>query len=136
MLPACLWRRPLKASTLVTVEIVRYSKADAIRFDREWRAALRRNRLQRLKFGVAELPLWRERAKLGMTFARDGGPENGAITFDVAETVPHPSELCERIGLDSVWFFGVGYVWAVRTGHEDWDLAERFEQPADAALLS
>lgn len=116
------------------MEIVRYSKSVAVRFDREWRAGMRANRLERLKFGVAELAVWRERARLGVTFAQDGGPASGAISFDPEETVPHPSELCEHLGLDSIWFFGDGYVWAVHTGHEDWELAELFEKP-DAELL-
>jgi hypothetical protein len=116
---------------MVTVEIFRHSKSDAVRFDREWRSALRTHRLKRRKFGVAELLAWREYARLEVTFAQDGGSESGTVVFDQHETVPHPSELCEQLGLDSVWFFGNGYAWAVHTGHDDWDLAELFERPAD-----
>ena len=120
----------------VAVEINIYSKPEAIRFDGAWRAALRAQRLQRSKFGAPELLVWRERARLGVEFAQDGGPESGSIAFDADEAVPHPSELCEQLGFGSVWFFGDSYAWAVRTGHQDWQLAELFEKPPDSELLS
>ena len=118
------------------MEIHEYSRDEALQFDQEWRAALRAQHLQRSSFGHAELPVWRERAKHGVAFAQDGGSASGTVTFEPDEEVPHPAELCDELGLDSVWFFGEDYDWAIRTGHDDWKLAEAFERPADAGLLS
>lgn len=113
------------------MEMVRHSKRDAARFDQEWRAALARHSFERRRLEPADLPLWRERARLGISFASDAGSVSGTITFRDREPVPHPSELCEFLELDSVWIFGESYAWAVHTGHEDWDLAELFEQVSD-----
>ena len=109
------------------MEIVRHPKRDAARFDQEWRSALRKRSFERRRLVASDLPAWQDRARLGISFARDDGSISGSITFQDREPVPHPSELCGFLELDSVWFFGDAYAWAVHTGHEDWELAELFE---------
>jgi hypothetical protein len=113
------------------MEIVRHSKRDAARFDHQWRAALRERSFLRRRLVVSDISTWQVRARLGITFAHDAGSVSGNITFDDRELTPHPSEICEVLKLDSVWFFGDAYAWAIHTGHEDWDLAELFEQSTD-----
>jgi hypothetical protein len=110
------------------MKIVRFHKRNAIRFDQEWRSALRELDGGR-PVGSRELSSWYDRAKAGLQFAHDGGTASGSIHFDEDDTVLHPSELCEQLGLDSVWFFARDFTWAVHAGHEDWDIAKVFEVP-------
>ena len=114
------------------MEIVRHPKRDAARFDQEWRSALRKRSFERRRLVASDLPAWQDRARLGISFARDDGSISGSITFHDREIAPHPAELCELLKLDSVWFFGATYDWAVHTGHENWELAEWFEPLLDA----
>ena len=109
------------------MEIVRHQKRDAVRFDQEWRSVLRERTFERRRLVASDLPTWQDRARLGISFAHDDGSVSGSITFQDRELAPHPSELCELLKLDSVWFFGDAYAWAVHTGHENWELAELFE---------
>jgi hypothetical protein len=113
------------------MQIVQHPKRDAARFDQEWRSALREGRFERRHLVDSDLPTWQHRARLGISFAHDGGSVSGTITFQDRELAPHPSELCELLELDSVWFFGDAYAWAVHTGHENWELAELFEPVLD-----
>lgn len=113
------------------MEIIRYSKHQAIRLHQNWRAALREFGDGRL-FGEPELAAWRERARSGLQFVHDGGTTSGSVQFDQDEPIPHPSELCERLELDGVWLFGSDFTWAVHAGHEDWDLAKSFERGTDS----
>jgi hypothetical protein len=109
------------------MDIVRHQKRDAARFDQEWRSALRGRPFERRRLLASDLPRWQDRARLGISFAHDDGSVSGRITFQDRELVPHPSELCELLKLDSVWFFDDAYAWALHTGHENWDLAELLE---------
>ena len=113
------------------MEIVRHKKRDAARFDQEWRSVLRERSFQRRRLIASDLPTWQDRARLGISFAQDNGSVSGSITFLGLELVPHPSELCESLKLDSVWFFGEDYAWAVHTEHENWELADLFELSPD-----
>jgi hypothetical protein len=115
------------------MEITRYSKQDAVRFDREWRAALRAAPRTRRRLGPAPARSTSQTARVGLRFAQDHGTASGAVTFLEGEPVPHPSELCEQLDLDSAWFFPDGYGWAVHTEHEDWELAEVVEEAADGS---
>jgi hypothetical protein len=83
-----------------------------------------------------ELSTWNDRAKAGVQFVHDGGTTSGSINFNEDEPVPHPSEMCEQLGLDSVWFFASDFTWAVHAGHEDWDLAKVFEVPDSSSTSS
>lgn len=108
------------------MKIVRFAKRDAIRFDQEWRAAIRELDGGRT-VGSLELATWYDRAKSGIRFAHDGGTTCGSVHFDEDETVPDPSEMCEQLELDAAWFFASDFTWAIHAGHEDWDLAKVFE---------
>lgn len=110
------------------MQVERHSKRDAVKFDRQWRAALRNAPRLRRRFNSSDLPVWSEWARVGLLFAHDGGTSSGTIRFEDGEAIPLPSELCEELGLDAVWFFADGYRWAVHAEHEDVDLAEVFEE--------
>lgn len=116
------------------MEIVRNPRRDAARFDQEWRSALRDRPFERRRLLVSDLPTWQDRARRGVSFADEGGSVSGSITFQDHEPAPHPAELCELLKLDSVWFFGDAYAWAVHTGHENWELAELFEPSSHCAV--
>jgi plasmid stabilization system protein ParE len=117
---------------LTPMEIVRHPKRDATRFDQEWRSALRARSFERRRMLASDLLTWQDRARLGVSFAHDSGSVSGSITFQDRELAPHPAELCEFLELDSVWFFGKSYAWAVHTGHENGELAEWLEPWPDA----
>ena len=112
------------------MEIVRHQKREAARFDQEWRSALRERHFERRRLIDSDLPTWQDRARRGISFAHQDGSISGSITFQDRELPPHPSELCEALKLDSVWFFGDAYAWAVHTEHENRELAELFEPSA------
>jgi hypothetical protein len=111
------------------VEIVRHSKHEAVRFDQQWRNALRSPVRQGRQIELADLAAWQELARLDLSFAHDYGTDSGTIVFQDSEPIPHPSELCEQLNLDSVWIFADGFRWAVHTEHEGWEHAEVFELP-------
>jgi hypothetical protein len=110
------------------MKITRHATQDAIRFDRQWRASLRTGEHGRRQTGVIELSRWRTKAIAGLLFAHGGGTESGRIDFEPDETIPHPSEVSQMLGLDAVWLFSTDFTWAIRTGHEDWDRLELFEK--------
>jgi hypothetical protein len=126
------------------MNVTRYAKRDAIRFDQQWRAALCELDTGRT-LGALEMRAWHERARLGIQFVHEAETTSGIVHFEENETVPHPSELCGHLeenetvphpselcghlGFDRAWFFGIDFTWAVHAGHEDWDVAELLERP-------
>jgi hypothetical protein len=60
------------------MKVVRLAKREAIRFDQEWRTALRELDGGRM-LGSLELSTWYERAKAGIQFAHDAGTARAAF---------------------------------------------------------
>jgi hypothetical protein len=116
------------------MNIVLYTRRNAVQFGGNWRVALREMG-EGCILGPLELSAWREDAKAGFHFAHDGGTATGSVHFDPQEVVPPPSEVCERIQLDAVWFFATDFSWALHTEHEDLDTATLFKKSAEASLF-
>lgn len=112
--------------------ITHYSKQEAMQLDREWRQAAATTPLRRVPFREEHVAEWRARAKSGLRFLHEGDSIAGTIEFEAGEVIPPPAELShDLLRLDSAWFFGRGYEWALSGDHEEWDVIELQSESAE-----
>lgn len=105
--------------------ITHYSKQEAMQLGREWRQAAATAPLRRVPFREVYVAEWRARAANGLRFLHENDSIAGTVEFEAGDVIPPPGELShDLLGLDSAWFFGSGYEWALYGNHEDWDVLE------------